>query len=74
MFKLFPEEFVSTFDALIMLYRNKVRFIPIPLNYCPLVLVKIIHVCVALNPNNQLLLNQAPCPDLFSLRTTRSQT
>jgi len=40
--------------------------IPIPLNYCPLVLVKITHVSVALNPNSELLPNQAPCPDLFS--------
>jgi hypothetical protein len=30
------------------------------------VLVKILHDCVALNPNSQLLLNRAPCPDLFS--------
>jgi len=44
------------------------------LNYCPLVLVNIRHVSVALNPNNQLLFNQAPCPDLFLLCTTRSQT
>jgi hypothetical protein len=35
--------------------------------------VKILHVSVALNPNSQLLLNQASCPDLFSLCTTRSQ-
>ncbi len=28
----------------------------------------------ALNPNSLLLLNQAPCPDLFFLYTTRSQT
>jgi len=48
--------------------------IAIPLNYCPLELVKITHVCVALNPHSQLLLNQAPCPDLFLLYTTRSQT
>jgi len=31
--------------------------IPISLNYCPLVRVKIIQGCVALNPNSQLLLN-----------------
>jgi len=43
------------------------------LNYCPLVLVKILHVSVALNHISQLLLNQAPCPDLFFLCTTRSQ-
>jgi len=29
---------------------------------------------VALNPNSQLLLNQAPCLELFSLRTTGPQT
>jgi len=28
------------------------------LNYCLIVLVKIAHVCVALNPNSPLLLNQ----------------
>ncbi|MFT6692878.1 MAG: hypothetical protein ACJAXH_003422, partial [Colwellia sp.] len=39
--------------------------IPVPLNYCSLVLVKILHACVALNPNSQLLLNRAPCPDIF---------
>jgi len=48
--------------------------IPIPLNYCPLVLVKIFQSGVALNPNSLLLLNRAPCFDLFFLRTTRSQT
>jgi len=48
--------------------------IPVPLNYCSLVLVKILHACVALNPNSQLLLNRAPCPDIFLPRTTRSQT
>ena len=48
--------------------------IPISLNYCPLVRVKIFHGCVAYNPNSQLLLNQAPCHDLFFLRTTRVQT
>jgi len=41
-------------------------FIPIPLNYCPLVLVKIIQEFVALNSNSQLLLNRAPYLDLFS--------
>jgi len=37
-------------------------------------LVKIIQGGVALNPNSQLLVNRAPCPELFFLRTTRSQT
>jgi len=48
--------------------------VPIPLNYCPLVLVKILQGGVALNSNSQLSVNRAPCPDLFFLRTTRSQT
>jgi len=30
------------------------------------VLVKIIQAFVAFNPNSQLLLNQAPCPECFS--------
>ena len=29
-------------------------------------LVKIFHVGVAFNPNSQLLLDQAPCPEIFS--------
>jgi len=33
--------------------------------------VKIIHICVALNHRRELLLNQAPCPDLFYLPTIR---
>ncbi len=39
-----------------------------------LIPIKIVHVGVALNPNSQLLLNRAPCPEIFFLRTTRSQT
>jgi len=50
-----------------------ISIIPIALNYCPLVLVKIHPVSVALNPNSELLLNQAPCPDIFFLCTTWSQ-
>ena len=40
--------------------------IPISLNYYSFVLVKMRYVSVALNPNSQLLLNRAPCPDLFT--------
>jgi hypothetical protein len=43
------------------------------INLLLLILVKIPHIIVALNPNSQLLLNKAPHPDLFSLYTTRSQ-
>jgi hypothetical protein len=47
--------------------------IPITLNYCPFMLVTILHDSVALNANSQLLLNRAPCPDLFFLYTARPQ-
>jgi hypothetical protein len=40
--------------------------IPISLNYCPLVLVKIFQGGVALNPNSWLLVNRAPCLIYFS--------
>lgn len=41
------------------------------INLLLLVLIKILHVIVALSPNSQLLLNKAPRPDLFSLCITR---
>jgi len=42
------------------------EIIPIPLNYCPLVLVKIPQEFVALNSNSQLFLNRAPTLIYFS--------
>jgi len=50
------------------------KAIPIPLKFCPPVLVKIFQGGVALNSNSQLLLNQAPSFEEFLLHTTRSQT
>ena len=70
--ELIPYAGDSGIIGLLRLHCRLLNLISISLNYCPLLRGKIRQGGVALNHTRQIMLNQAPCFDLFFRSTTRS--